>query len=329
MPYVRSGTKRRIFLTLAVINTLASTALLPAAFASSQWLVETLDARTYSSQTLATVDSSTTVTYGLLRTCTYTSYDYSCTASNWAIPASTSFVGCSKDSSDLKQRMNAVLTLLLFAFVLTVPNCAAALFQFFTSASIGNNSNNRRFYFLVQVVCSVLSIGCTFIAIAIYGDTYNSWLACGLSFCTAQLQRYNSVLPVVQASRFPNTSQDFVMDCGYGMGLGFAVASILSTLSYLILAVYNRTSPAAPPTSPPTLNQNRGFGHISAQPPKEPAGDTPVRLVPEGPDWEFDDDTQLYWSPSQELFFDPISGHFYDGATECWYDPNEKRWYKL
>ncbi len=88
------------------------------------------------------------------------------------------------------------------------------------------------------------------------------------------------------------------------------------------------SAPAPPPMSPPTAGgQGRG---VTAAAKKEPtaAEDSPVRLFPEGPDWEFDESAQLYWSPSQELFFDPTSGHFYDWATDCWYDPNEKRWYE-
>ncbi len=52
-------------------------------------------------------------------------------------------------------------------------------------------------------------------------------------------------------------------------------------------------------------------------------------LLPEGDDWEFDDEENLYWSPSQQLFFDHASGHFYDPASGAWFNPILQRWYQL
>ena len=51
--------------------------------------------------------------------------------------------------------------------------------------------------------------------------------------------------------------------------------------------------------------------------------------MPEGDDWEFDAEEDLYWSPSQLLYFDHRSGHFFDPSSRAWYDPLRERWYAL
>ena len=334
MPYVRVGTKRKIFLVLALINAFATTALLPSAFGTTEWFVETLQSRVTSPSRAGFTDSSSTTTIGLFQSCSTTNYASSCSSNSYAIPTSSTSRGCYKDSSDMKQRFNAVLTLLIFAFIVSVPNSAAALYQVCTSLPIGNSSSSRKFYFIAQVLSSLLSLACTSVAIAVFGDTFYQWIGCGKSYCSSELSWLTAVLPVQQAAQSQSNSQDVVFDCGYGSSIAFAIASLLSGLTFLILLVYNRSAPEGPSSGPPTKQNQQQYQQYGGLPSgaaaaREPASATPVRLVPEGPDWEFDDSTQLYWSPSQELFFDPVSGHFYDGATECWYDPNEKKWYKL
>jgi hypothetical protein len=59
------------------------------------------------------------------------------------------------------------------------------------------------------------------------------------------------------------------------------------------------------------------------------AGSSSRVLLPEGDDWEYDPDEDLYWSPSQQLFFDTASGHFYDPSSGAWFNPVLQRWYQL
>jgi hypothetical protein len=54
-----------------------------------------------------------------------------------------------------------------------------------------------------------------------------------------------------------------------------------------------------------------------------------VRIVPEGDDWEYDVDAELFWSDSQRLYFDDKSGHFYDPDSGMWYNPTSRSWYDL
>ena len=45
-------------------------------------------------------------------------------------------------------------------------------------------------------------------------------------------------------------------------------------------------------------------------------------------DWEFDDESGLYWSEDHFLFFHPDSNQYFDPASNQWYDPDSNQWYE-
>lgn len=205
---------------------------------------------------------------------------------------------------------------------------------------------------------------------AIFGGTYQAWLACGESFCSAKYNWYSRVLQIQYAALATSDSRDTVFECGYGYSFALAVCALMSSLISVGLLAFNNATPLAPNALPakagaawlgfprsetnsrqgqsvaptaknapvvataptPELNSRREgktdhSKHTTADHAPTEA-DTDLHL-PEGPGWEYDDATALYWSNDQELYFDPSSGHFYDGATDCWYDPHTAAWYKL
>lgn len=91
--------------------------------------------------------------------------------------------------------------------------------------------------------------------------------------------------------------------------------------------------PIADPLSEPSQRHIQAEDLVApvpgASPPRSALLVTSTRLLPEGDDWEWDSDANLFWSPSQELFFDPASGHFYDSDSGSWFNPQTQAWYRL
>lgn len=47
---------------------------------------------------------------------------------------------------------------------------------------------------------------------------------------------------------------------------------------------------------------------------------------PEGEDWEWDPNSQMYWSEARYMFFRTTDGWFYEPNSQQWYDPNTQQW---
>ena len=93
-------------------------------------------------------------------------------------------------------------------------------------------------------------------------------------------------------------------------------------------------SAAAPPTETYASRETSApIGHTQAYSQSPEESRSPQRPkgahVPQGNDWEYDQDADLYWSPSQRLYFDERSGHFFDPESDLWFDPAAQKWYKL
>lgn len=81
------------------------------------------------------------------------------------------------------------------------------------------------------------------------------------------------------------------------------------------------TTTAAPQQLPLSTPQNYNSN--------ENGDEIEMHVLPEGDDWETDQESGLLWSEERRLFFDQASGHFYDPGSEQWYDPDNGRWYTI
>jgi hypothetical protein len=80
----------------------------------------------------------------------------------------------------------------------------------------------------------------------------------------------------------------------------------------------NVNAAIAPQQLPPSTPQDHNDGD-----------DIELHILPEGDDWETDEESGLLWSEERRLFFDQASGHFYDPGSEQWYDPDSGGWYTI
>lgn len=85
----------------------------------------------------------------------------------------------------------------------------------------------------------------------------------------------------------------------------------------------------AVPHGPPAARGNMFGEPSSARPSSSPQPEVELQVLPEGDDWEFDQESGLMWSDERKLFFDQGSGHFYDPGSEQWYDPDGGKWYTI
>lgn len=364
MPFIRPRTKQNVYLATLLVLALLTTILIPIAFGGSRWLVyESATIASFES-TSVTFNDLRGVEQGLFQTCTRTPRKAECHDNVFSSGDVSPIPSCTRTGDELEVRLQGTAGLMLIAFFLSLPCSLLAMIQFknqFNSADektvrcagCSVSVSNRR---TTVVRCSISGLTTFFLllAVSLYGNTMGSWMGCGDHYCSGVVSQQQEQMNTL---RIPGVRLflDVDVNCGFGVSFAVAIMSLFaSTLSTVVLGVnLVKSKKQAPSVLPPASHPPHSPATEARRslPPETPPREVtvvpesgkptteerrellptqiPTKFMPEGDDWEYDDEAKLYWSQSQELFFDEASGHFYDPESDCWFNPQEQRWYKL
>lgn len=190
---------------------------------------------------------------------------------------------------------------------------------------MGPNSKKGAYVLLAFSIATILINIVGIIISAVY---YAKKLYCDDGFCTLVTGGDPSI---------PCTLQFYHAALVYYIGILIPVASLITSI--VLVCTHGQAPPPAghltqkslDPNEPTQMQQysTQPYATTEAEQIQQFEGEAQLEHVyqpPEGEDWEWDPNSQMYWSEARYMFFRTTDGWFYEPNSQQWYDPNTQQW---